>query len=194
LIEARFLLVAALVGCQRTSEGVPIYAAALELARRLGDAAPHRAVAIAANNLASELLEAPSRTPEETSLMQAAADASHEFWVKCGTWENDMRGYYLRALVANVADEPRAALAHVDQALSLIAANGAAPIDETFLQLARAHAYALTGDSVASNDALARSDRSAAEWDDPGLLAWHAEERARVFPGLPPRATERQPA
>ena len=180
LIEARFLLVAALVGVGRAAEASTIYVAALGLARRLGDAAPHRAIGVASNNLATDLLEAPSRTPDEAALMALAAEASHEFWLKCGTWEHDERGRYLRALVANVLDRPDEALGHVDAGLAVIAANGAAPIDETFLRLARAHALKLAGDGEASAAELAISDAAVEDWTNPGLRSWYADERART--------------
>src|SRR5580704_12843336 len=102
IVEMKFMLVAALVGCGRAAEGAAIYQGALELARTLGDAAPHRSIAVASNNLATELVEAESRTAAEAELMQRAAAASHEFWLKCGDWLNNARGHYLEALVANV--------------------------------------------------------------------------------------------
>jgi hypothetical protein len=181
LIEARFLLVAALVGVGRAAEASAIYVAALDLARRLGDAAPHRAIGVASNNLATDLLEAPSRTPDEAALMALAAEASHEFWLKCGAWEHDERGRYLRALVANVLGRPDEALGHVEAGLAIIAANGAAPIDETFLRLARAHALRLAGDGEASAAELAISDAAVASWKNPGLRSWYVEERARTI-------------
>jgi hypothetical protein len=185
-MEMQFLLVAAMVGCGRASEAGPVYGAALALARQLGEAAPHRAIAVASNNLASELLEAAACTAQEAELMQAAADASHEFWLKCGDWRHDERGRYLQALVANVLGEPSTALAHVEAALDTIDANGDAPVDRTFLRLAQAHALALADDADGAAQALAISDGDAAGWDDPGLRDWYAEERARVLPNAPP--------
>ena len=102
IVEMKFMLVAALVGCGRAAEGAAIYGAALGLARTLGDAAPHRIIAVASNNLASELVEAQSRTDGEAELMRLAAAAAHEFWLKAGNWLNDARAGYLEALVANV--------------------------------------------------------------------------------------------
>jgi hypothetical protein len=178
----KFMLVAALVGCGRAGEAATIYQGALDLARTLDEAAPHRAIAVASNNLATELLEAPSRTNAEVELMQRAAMASHEFWLKCGDWLNDARGDYLEALVANVLGDGAAALNHVDRALRLIDANGGASVDETFLRLARAHALRLAGDDVASAAELELSDDDALGWDDDGLMGWYAEERNRTMP------------
>jgi tetratricopeptide (TPR) repeat protein len=183
LIEARFMLVAALVGSGRAAEAASVYDAALDLARALGEAAPHRAVGVASNNLASELLEHPARTAEEDALMQRAAEASHEFWLQCGDWRNDERGHYLKALVANALGQPDEALGHVETALAVIAANGEAPIDETFLRLAAAHAHKLRGDAAAEAQTLAISDAAAGAWDDDGLKTWYADERARMIGG-----------
>ncbi len=80
--------------------------------------------------------------------------------------------------------EPEAALGHADAGLAVIAANGPAPIDQTFLSLARAHALRLQGVAVASDAALAASDAAAAGWDDAGLRDWYAGERARTVGAL----------
>jgi hypothetical protein len=193
VVEMKFMLVAALVGSGRAAEGAAIYQGSLELARTLGEAAPNRAIALASNNLATELLEAASRTDQEAELMQLAARASHEFWLKCGDWLNDARGEYLEALVANVLNHPAEALDHVERALRLIAANGGAAVDETFLHLARAHAFRLSGDLAASASELALSDDDAFGWDDDGLVSWYAEERARVMPEAAPFADDEEP-
>ena len=185
IVEMKFMLVAALVGSGRAAEATAIYGGALDLARTLGEAAPHRAIAIASNNLASELLEASSRTDAEAELMQRAAAAAHEFWLKCGDWLNDARGDYLEAMVANVLGEPARGLEHADRALALIAANGGAAVDETFLHLTRAHALRLAGDDGGAAAELELSDNDAFGWDDDGLMAWYAEERARVMPDAP---------
>jgi hypothetical protein len=185
VVEMKFMLVAALVGCGRAAEGAAIYSGALDLARTLGDAAPHRTIAVASNNLATELMEAPTRTDAEAELMRRAGAASHEFWRNCGDWINDARGDYLEALVANVLGEPERALSHVDRGLALIAANGGAAVDETFLHLARAHALRLAGDEAASLAELELSDDDAFGWDDDGLIAWYAEERSRTMPDAP---------
>jgi hypothetical protein len=182
VVEMKFLLVAALIGSNRAEEASGIYDGALDLARALGDAAPHRAIAVASSNLATELLEATSRTEAEAGLMQRASAAGHEFWLKCGTWMNDARGDYLDALVANVIGDPVKAMAHIDRGLALIAANGGAPVDETFLHLARAHALRVAGDDEAAASELELSDSDAEGWDDEGLRSWYAEERARVMP------------
>jgi hypothetical protein len=190
-VETKFLLVAALVGIGRADAAAAIYGGALGLARTLGETAPARAIAVASNNLASELLEAPSRTDAEASLMRTAAAAAHEFWLKAGNWLNDARADYLEALVANVMGEPGAALVHIDRALALIAENGGAAIDEPFLRLARAHALRLSGDDAGAVAELAITDDDAYGWDDNGLLGWYAGERSRMMPDAAPMDAER---
>jgi hypothetical protein len=180
MLEARFLLVNALVGAHSADAAAGVYTGALALARRLGDAAPHRVIAVASNNLASELVEAKTRTPGEDALMAAAAEAAHEFWMKIGTWVHDERARYLKALVANALGRPEEALAEADAALEIIAANDEQPVDTTFLALARSRSLRLLGRAADSAAALAAADAAAAAWDDQGLKDWYAEERARA--------------
>ena len=84
------------------------------------------------------------------------------------------------ALVANAVCEPKEALGHIEASLGLIAANGEEPIDVTFLTLAKANALAGLGDAEGHRQALAAADADAAAWDEPGLKAWYAGERARI--------------
>lgn len=191
-VELKFMLVAALVGDGRADTAEPLYLAAVDLARRVEAPGVAEAANRVSGALATDLLEAPSRTPAEAALMRLAAAASHEFALRGGGWYEDQVGHYLRALVANVDGDPDAALTHVEAAQALLTANGGSPIDETFLHLTTAHARHLRGEAAAAAESLARSDAIAATFDKPGLLAWHADERARVFPHLPPRviATE----
>jgi hypothetical protein len=186
IVEMKFMLVAALVGCGRAPDAAAIYAGALDLAQTLGDAAPHRTIAVASSNLATELLEAPTRSDAEAELMLLAARTGHAFWLKCGDWINDARGDYLEALAANVVGDFATALAHVDRGLGLVAEHGGAAIDETFLHLTRAHALKLARDDEGSAVELEISDNDALGWDDEGLVRWCVEERMRVLPDAEP--------
>ncbi|HLK24165.1 MAG TPA: hypothetical protein VKT30_05865 [Caulobacteraceae bacterium] len=181
LLEARFMLAAALVGSGRPDDGAAVYGSALTLAEGLGEAAPARAIAVASNNLASDLLERADRSADESALMRRAAEAAHVYWLKCGDWTNDERALYLKAMVANVLGDPNTALAHADRALAIIAENGGEPVDETFLKLTRAHALSLLGEGAESDRALAQADSQAAAWDDESLRNWYAAERLRVM-------------
>jgi len=185
LIETRFMLAAAMVGSGRTDEAAAIYSGALALARRAGNAAPARSVAVASNNLASELAEAVSRTPSQDALMETAAQAAHEFWKRCGTWVNEERALYLLALVANVLGRPSEALGHAGAALAIIEAHGDEPVDAAFLRLARARALGLSGDADGQKVELDFADAAASAWRDPSLLEWFARERAKSCRGHP---------
>jgi hypothetical protein len=179
-LEAGFQLIAALVGSRRTDEAAAIFDAALSAARIMGETAPHRAIAVASNNLASELVEQRSRTPAEARLMVRAADAAHQAWLRAGNWQNEERALYLKVLVANADGRPDDALTDADKALSVIAANGSAPVDAAFLGLARAHAFRLkqAGDCAAA--ALAAADALAAQFDTEDLKSWYTAERAKL--------------
>jgi hypothetical protein len=193
-VELKFMMVAALVGDGRADAAEPLYLAAVDLARRVEAPGVAEAANRVSGALATDLLEAPSRTPAEAALMRRAAEASHAFALRGGGWYEDQVGHYLRALVANVDGDPDGAIFHVEAAKALLQAHGGSPIDETFLHLTTAHARHLRGEAEAAAEALARSDAIAATFDKPDLLAWHADERARVFPHLPPRIVGAQSA
>jgi len=181
LIEARFWLCAALVGSKRAPQAAQIYAQALALADRIGEAAPARAVAVASNNLAAELVEAAHRTPAEDALMDRAADAAHVYWLRCGNWVNEELALQLKAQVALALDRPHAALELADAALKVIAANGKRPIDSAFLHLARSRASAAVGDADSRHRELALADAAAKDAPNEDLKAWYAEERAKAI-------------
>jgi hypothetical protein len=177
-IDAKAALAVAMIGCGQIDRATPVYLGVLALARS-GEGA-HRGLAIASNNLASELLERPTRSPSQDTLMTLAADAAHEFWLTAGDWRNHERALYLRALVANALGDAHKARELADKALALIKAYGEAPIDETFLHLARANASAKLGEVEAHRHDLAIADKASQSWIDAGLKSWFAEERAKI--------------
>jgi len=180
LIETRIWLVGALVGSKRRDEAVAIYPGALALARQAGDAAPVREIAVASNNVAAELAEEASRSPAEDALMREAAEAAHEYWRRCGTWQNEERALHLRTMVANELGASEEALAHANAGLAVIEANGEAPIDAAFLRLARARALNGLDRADEADGDLALAEAAAAGWDDDGLASWFDEERAKA--------------
>ena len=181
LIEARFMLVAALVGCGRAGEAIPLFGAALELARALGEAAPARAIAVASNNLGYDLVEEPSRTPDEDAVMQLAAEAALEFWRMCGNWQNEMAALTLTARVAILQGKPDAALVDVDQALAVMADSGdEAPAAAAILVAIRSAALGLKGDRAGQAQALAEADSAAAALDNADAKAFYDEQRAWI--------------
>lgn len=181
MIEARFLLVAALVGSKRSAEAATIYEAALALADALGEAAPARAVAVASNNLSAELLEAATRSADEDALMERAADAAHVYWLRAGDWVNEEAALSLKAFVALALGRPKAAIGLAEDALRVIAANGKRPIDTAFLHLTCSRASARLGDAARRDQELALADAAAEDAPNPALKAWYHEERAKVL-------------
>jgi hypothetical protein len=187
VIEARFMLVAALVGCGRAGEATPLFRAALALARSLGEAAPARAIAVASNNLAYDLIEQPARTPDEDAVMRLAADAALAFWRQCGTWSNEASALALTARVANLLGEPDQALADVDAALAVIAVGGEAPAAAAILGVVRSAALGLKGDAAGQARTLADADRAAAGLEDADAKAFYDAQRAWIV-GAPAEA------
>ncbi len=180
LIEMRFMLISMLTSCNRAGEAAGLYDAALALADSAGESAPHRSIAIASNNLASELLERGARTPALDRLMRAAAEAAHVHWLKCGDWVNDETALQLRAAVANVLGDPREAMRLADAGLAIIAANSPRPIDTAFLHLARANAYRAIGEAAKAKAALDLADAAAEAAPSPGLKAWYLDVRGQA--------------
>jgi hypothetical protein len=126
------------------------------------------------------LLDESAPGDAEAALMLRAAEAALHFWRRHGTPVNQPRAHFLLALVHNKLGQGAPAQAHALAGLQLIASNEPAPVDETFLRLALAHALQLLGDAAASQQALADADAMAAAFEDEGLHTWYAQERARL--------------
>lgn len=181
LVRTRVLLAGAMIGSGKLGEGAEIYAGALELARsEKGKLACDQPVAVTSNNLAGEFLEKQDRTDAETALMLKAAEAAREFWLKCGTWENEERAEYLLALVHNARNEPDTALEHAARAIEVIQKNGEEEVDEAFVNLAMAKSFSLKQDREHYETAMARADELAGQFPDQGLKDWYKEERTKV--------------
>lgn len=181
MVRTRVLIASELVDAGRLAEGSRLYVAALNLARAQDEKlASDRAIAVTSNNLANNLLELATRTPEQDALMLAAAEAAREFWLKAGNWENEERAEYLLALVHNKLGKHDEALANAGRGLELIAANGEEVVDEAFLNLAAAGAYKGKGDKAGYAKSLARADELAQGFADQGLKDWFAGERAKL--------------
>jgi hypothetical protein len=185
LLELRFMLVDALVAAERAGEAGRLYLGAIDLAGRIGGSAQlDRSIAAASNNLGWELYEMPARSADEDTLMQLAADMSLKYWRKCGNWINEERGLYLNARVANVTGQPQMALTLADEALAIIAANGARPLDAALLHLVRSWALAELGDNGRAGRAIAEADAAPAKLTAPDLKQQFAAERARTVTAL----------
>jgi tetratricopeptide (TPR) repeat protein len=181
VIAIRARVGSALVFNHRVDEGALVFDAALKLARAHdGKLGCDMVLAAASHNLANELMYRKTRTHAEDALMVKAAEASKEFWLKCGTWENEERGDYMLALVHNKLGDPDTALEHAARGLDVIARNGEEPVDEAFLNLAMADAFRHKQDRGHYQKALERADELAEEFPEAGLKSWFAGERAKV--------------
>lgn len=181
VVRIRALVTSALLGSKRLDEAVKVYDAALSLARAQDEKlACDQALAITSNNIASELSEKPERTEAEDALMLKAAEASKEFWIKCGTWVNEERGDYLLAIVHNRLNQPDKALEHAAKAIEIIQANGEEEVDEAFINLAMAKSFQLKDDREHYDQAMARAQELADEFKDEGLKTWFNETKAKV--------------
>jgi hypothetical protein len=140
-------------------------------------------LAVTSNNLAWTLYELPSRTAAENALMCEAAEASLAAWRRCGDWINEELALSLKASVAHAVGDASAALAAVCDGLSVIAANGARPLDAARLYLLRARVYASLDDGAAHAQALIEADREA--------QAIPSEDLKRQFEGERAEATMR---
>ena len=138
-----------------------------------------RAVAVVSNNVASELLELPSRTPPQDAFMERAALAAHMFWSRIGTWINSERADYLLSMVYTALHAPDKGLHFAERGLQTIAdADGEEPVDEAFLHLARARACRDSGNQREHKASLARAKELATGFDE-GLRSWFDGELAK---------------
>jgi tetratricopeptide (TPR) repeat protein len=179
LLDMRFMLIGALVGSKRIDEAGRLYRGALEMVGQIGASSSlDRQIAATSNNLGWELYEMSSRSDAEDALMALCAETGVAFWLKCGNWVNEERALYLRALVSNARGNPEAALADVDKALAVIAANGERPLDGALLHLARASALGALGDAGGASKAIADADAAASRLAAPELRAQFEKVRA----------------
>lgn len=180
-LSVKSLLAGALAGSGRFADAGLIIGTANRLAAGLGEAAgSNRSMAIANNNLASDLLESEELDADQARLMMDCAQAAHTFWVRCGTWVNEERAEYLLALVNNRIEAYRAGLQHAQAALDLIAANGEEPVDEAFIRLAAARSHIGLSDMKSAEQHLATADELAGTWSEESLTTWYQGERRKV--------------
>ena len=184
-LTVKSFLAGALAGTGRFADAGVVIAAANRLAEGLGDVATsNRSMAVANNNLASELVESDELDSDQARLMVGCAQAAHTFWLRCGTWVNEERALYLLALVNNRVEGYRAGLEHAQAALDVIAANGEDPVDEAFIQLAAARSHIGLSDTASAKEHLATADELAEAWTEPSLTTWYEGERRKVDAAL----------
>jgi hypothetical protein len=96
-----------------------LFRQALDIARlSLGaDDPANRALAVAANNLASGLEEKSARSIAETELMILAAQTARTYWGIAGSWLQHERAEYRLAKTYLQADDPVRSLEHAQKAM-----------------------------------------------------------------------------
>lgn len=178
-VRTHFARASAYMGVGDSKLLIQEHRAGLEKVAAMADkAGVDRLVAIISNNLASHLLGLETLSDEESNGMLEIAAAARTAWFRAGDWVQRERADYLMALVHNRLADWEAGLKAADEALATIAANGEEPIDEAFLQLARAQAFNGLQEQAERDSALGVADALASEWGD-GLKAWYEEQRAK---------------
>ncbi|MDE0039530.1 MAG: hypothetical protein OXU77_18530 [Gammaproteobacteria bacterium] len=184
-LSVKSFLAGALAGSGRFADAGVVIAAANRLAAGLGEgAASDRSMAVANNNLASELVESEELDAEQARMMLECAEAAHTFWKRCGTWVNEERALYLLALVHNRTANQAGGLEYAQTALGVIAANGEEAVDEAFIRLAAATSQIGLSDVASAKEHLATADGLAEAWSDESLVTWYRGERRKVAAAL----------
>ena len=137
----------------------------------------HRWFAIEFNNQAWDLIEKPSRTPDQTQQMIHVAHAALLHWQAAGTALNAERAECLLATAYAACGDSAAAVRHAERCLSLSVQNAA---EETPFDRASALGCAANAHRLAMNVAQAERLRTLSE---PAAAALDADDR-QVFDKL----------
>jgi hypothetical protein len=180
-VRTRMLVAEGLAARADWDGATAAYDEGLALVRTLPAGSPaERSVAATSNNLASDLLRAEARSPEQDAAMERAANAAREFWLKIGDWTHDERSDYLLAGVMNALGRHGDALLHAARGLSTIERGGEEPIDAAFLRVALAGAYGGLGLEADGERELAAARKAASTWEDASLRESLDGEIARL--------------
>ena len=142
-----------------------------------------------ANNLANDMLSRPDADLQSAPLRAALANGAEtalRLWQAAGTWVQQERAQYLRAVVCTALGEPHATRRHVLAGLALLDAHDnahAERVDRAFFELERWNACTWLGLNDEAQGALSRAVALAAQFDDTGLTEWF-EDRRRRLPGF----------
>lgn len=144
-------------------------------------AVAHRWFAVECNNAAWTLLEADSRSVEESERLIDLAHAARHHWLQVGTVLNQARAENLLANAYAAVRRGEPALHHARRALELLreAAGSAADWDWAFAQDALARAHAAAGDVSAETfraEARAAGDRIVDPEDKSAFDQWFVRE------------------
>ena len=107
--------------------------AALLASTKLDEKDPaYKPLAMAGNNLASQLEEKDNRSAEDTSLMLYAAETARKFWEQAGTWLEVERAEYRLSQSHLAAGNIETAIRHAKFCLDICQENSADPMELFF--------------------------------------------------------------
>ncbi len=141
------------------------------------------------NNLANGLLERPERDLQHGGLRAAlsrSAEQAHRLWQSAGTWVQQERALYTRAVTCTALAEPHLARRHALDGLAMLDAKDGdhgEDVDRAFLELERWNACVWLGLADEAQGALVSAEALAAQFDDAGLTTWFEDRRTRL-PGF----------
>jgi hypothetical protein len=172
----------ALLGQKRLSEASGDFEAAVALASYGPDAKDPaaRALAVTGNNLACELENRPTLSPEEQDLMLRAARAGRQFWEIAGTWKEVERAEYRLALSHIKAGRTQEALRHARRCLAVVQENGSEPGEVFFAHEAIARAHLASKDIGAAREERARMAEVLPRVEDESFRAYCTGELAKL--------------
>ncbi|MCG3134452.1 MAG: hypothetical protein HMLKMBBP_01758 [Planctomycetes bacterium] len=139
-----------------------------------------RALAVTANNVASELETRAGRTADETSLMLRAAEVARIFWGIAGGWMEAERAEYRLAMSRLAAGDAAAALRHAGECLRIVTENGSDPGEAFFAHEAHCRAHRALGDAAAAAASRAAMESVLPSIADEGFRAYCAGELAKL--------------
>jgi hypothetical protein len=136
----------------------------------------HRWFAVEFNNRAWDLVESPSRSPEETSQMISAAHAACLHWRAVGGPINELRGQYLLATAYAAAGLELPAVRHAERCLAMSEQleDEQTPFDRAAVYGSAANSYAAAGDHARAHQhfqKLSELTAKLADADEQTLLA-----------------------
>ena len=128
----------------------------------------HRWFAVECNNQAWELVEKPSRTPDEVERMIRLAHTAAWHWDAVGTDLNRQRAECLLASAYAAADVPKAAAWHAERCLSFSVRNAKeeTPFDRATALGCGARAHAMAGNHAQADRLRTLAKSAAAALDD----------------------------
>lgn len=150
---------------------------ALDLAQRAGLPATdpmHRALAVAGNNLASNLEQKTERSADERALMILAAQTARHHWAIAGTWLETERAEYRLANTWLAAGDLARAREHAQACLDIIEANDGAALERLFGWEALGLVERAAHNAAGHEKALARAREAFAALDEADK-SWCAE-------------------